>query len=364
MVTLAACGGGHSAQINDNDTPVVLKYATDLKLTEHEGYTEAAVRNPWDTTRTLHRYYLVDRDAPLPEGLADGSVIRVPVTNALIYSTVHNGLVNELGALDAIGGVCDAQYNTIPAIVDGIASGRIADCGNGMSPNLEKILALRPQVIMLSPFENNDRYGKVGELGIPIVECADYMENSPLARAEWVKFYGRLFGRTAEADSMFADTERRYLALKEVTAGTTLRPRVLIDQQYGQVWHVPGGASTMGIYITDAGGINPFGDNTTSGSIPLAPEKVLADAYNADVWLLRYNQATPKTLAELAADAPVNSQFAAFKSGNVWGCNTSVSGFYEETPYHPDRLLADLISILHPELSFPAPDYRYYRKMK
>lgn len=364
MVTLAACGGGHSVHNADEGTPVSLAYATNLKLTEHEGYTEAAVRNPWDTTRTLHRYYLVDRDAPLPEGLDNGSVIRVPVTNALIYSTVHNGLVNELDALDAIGGVCDAQYNTIPAIVDGIATGRIADCGNGMSPNLEKIIALHPQVIMLSPFENNDRYGKVGELGIPIVECADYMETSPLARAEWVKFYGRLFGRVAEADSMFADTERRYLALRDIAAKTTERPRVLIDQRYGQVWHVPGGASTMGIYITDAGGINPFGGNTTSGSIPLAPEKVLADAHDADVWLIRYNQATPKTLAELAGDAPVNSQFAAFKAGDVWGCNTSVSGFYEQTPYHPDRLLADLISILHPELSFPAPEHRYYEKMK
>ncbi len=162
----------------------------------------------------------------------------------------------------------------------------------------------------------------MGELGIPIIECADYMETSPLGRAEWVRFYGMLFGKQDVADKMFAETESNYLKLKQIANGLAIKPKVIIDQRYGQVWNVPGGVSTMGRLIEDAGGINPFASYERSGSVPLAPEKVLAEAHDADVWFVRYNQEKDKSLRELGNDAPVNSQFKAFKDGRVYGCNT------------------------------------------
>ena len=119
----------------------------------------------------------------------------------------------------------------------------------------------------------------------------------------------------------------------------------------------------MGRLIEDAGGINPFASYKQSGSVPLAPEKVLAEAHDADIWFVRYNQEKEKSMKELGNDAPVNSQFKAFKEGNVYGCNTKFVDFFEETPYHPDRLLEDYISLMHPELNIKG-EHHYFRKLK
>ncbi len=349
---LAGCKGSHASSSSESEgREVPMNYAENLTITEFPDFTEVTVRNPWDTVKTLQTYILVKRDSVVPENLPEGTLVKVPVTNALVYSTVHNSLITELGAMEAIGGICNAKYVNGEELKKRLAVGKIVDCGVSMSPDLEKIIKLRPQVIMLSPFENNDKYAKVGELGIPIIECADYMETSALGRAEWVRFYGMLLGKEDVAEKMFADTESNYLKLKEMATGLAIKPKVIIDQRYGQVWNVPGGISTMGRLIEDAGGINPFASYKQSGSVPLAPEKVLAEAHDADIWFVRYNQEKDKSMKELASDAPVNSQFKAYKDGRVYGCNTRYVDFYEETPFHPDRLLEDMISAMHPELS-------------
>ncbi len=361
---LASCKGSHASASSEEEGEVLpLKYAENLTVREFPDFTEVTVRNPWDTLKTLQKYILVERDSAMPAGLPEGTIIKVPVTNALVYSTVHNSLITELGAMDAIGGICNSKYVNGKELQARLASGRIVDCGVSLSPDLEKIIKLKPQVIMLSPFENNDKYAKVGELGIPIIECADYMETSPLGRAEWVRFYGMLFGKQDVADKMFAETESNYLKLKQIANGLAIKPKVIIDQRYGQVWNVPGGVSIMGRLIEDAGGINPFASYEQSGSVPLAPEKVLAEAHDADIWFVRYNQEKEKTMKELGNDAPVNSQFKAFKDGRVYGCNTRYVNFYEETPFHPDRILEDMVHIMHPELSSSAP-VRYYSLMQ
>ncbi len=361
---LASCKGSHASSSAEGEGEVLpMKYAENLTIREFPDFTEVTVRNPWDTLKTLQKYILVERDSAMPAGLPEGTIIKVPVTSALVYSTVHNSLITELGAIDAIGGICNSKYVNGKELQARLASGRIVDCGVSLSPDLEKIIKLKPQVIMLSPFENNDKYAKVGELGIPIIECADYMETSPLGRAEWVRFYGMLFGKQDVADKMFAETESNYLKLKQIANGLAIKPKVIIDQRYGQVWNVPGGVSTMGRLIEDAGGINPFASYKQSGSVPLAPEKVLAEAHDADIWFVRYNQEKDKSLRELGNDAPVNSQFKAFKDGRVYGCNTRYVNFYEETPFHPDLILEDMVHLMHPELSSSAPA-RYYSLMQ
>lgn len=363
--TLIGCGGSNSASsFSEKNHEGKLRYADNLTIRETPEYTEVTVRNPWDTVKTLQKYILVPKDRELPVKLPDGIVLRTPISNALVYSTVHIGLISSLGSMESIGGVCNAEYVNDTIILHRIATGKITDCGNSMSPDMEKIIKLHPQVIMLSPFENNDNYAKVGELGIPILECADYMETSALGRAEWIKFYALLFGKKAEGEKAFSETESRYLKLKKMAAGTGSRPKVIIDQRYGQVWNVPGGTSTIGRLIEDAGGTNPFAGYRQSGSVALAPEKVLATAHDADIWFVRYNQNQEKTLNELASDAPVNSRFKAYKTGNVYGCNTRNVNFYEETPFHPDRLLEDFVRAIHPELKDIGDNYHYYTKMK
>lgn len=363
-LTVASCGKGKNAENGGEHQIVPLKYAEYLKIKDYDGYEEVTIRNPWDTTKILHKYILVPKDSEMPPSLPKGDVIRTPVKNTLVYSTVHAGLMKELGAMDAIGGMCGTEYVNDPDLRQLIAQGKIADCGSTQTPVIERIIKLQPEAILLSPYENDDKYSKTGELGIPIIEGADYMEVSPLGRAEWVRFYGMLFGKKTVADSMFADTERKYLELKSKAATAANKPRVLMDQRYGSVWYVPGAESTTAKIIADAGGINPFDYIKKAGSESLSPEKVLYEAHDADIWFIKYFQDNDKTMEEFTKDSPANSQVKAFRQGNVYGCNTKKVNFFEETPYHPDRLLEDYISLMHPELNVGNGSRHYFKRLE
>ncbi len=361
---LASCGGGNNnISVNPNGDVIPLKYAENLSLTQYPDYVKAVVRNPWDTTKILHTYLLVPDSIDLPSNLPQGTIVRTPLKSSLVYSSVHNSLISELGAIEAIKGVCDAQYIHQKNLSDRIKSGVVADCGNSMTPNIEKIIKLNPDGILLSPFENSGSYGKLGQLGIPIVECADYMETSPLGRAEWMKFYGLLYGREHYADSLFNSTEKAYNHLKGLTVDSKEKPKVLVDRIYGSSWNVPAGHSTMGIFIEDAGGINPFSYIDRSGSTGLSGEQVLHKAGDSDIWIMRYSQSNDKTIKELSKDNAIYPQFKALKEGNVYGCNTSDVFFYEQVPFHPHWLLADLISIFHPNIATPNYNHHYFTKM-
>ncbi len=361
---LFSCKSGNAHFSEEHGDTVPISYAVNLKMVDFPGYTKVEIRNPWDTTRLLHTYLLVPKEDSLPKDMPNGTVVRTPLTSSVIYSSVHNSLVAELGAVDAITGICDVQYIHQPELVDCLVSGVIADCGNSMSPNIERIIELRPGAILLSPFENSNGYGKLSQLGIPVVECADYMETSPLGRAEWMKFYGRLYGRTEVADSLFSDTEKSYLSTKHLADGAVSRPRVLMDRIFGAAWNVPGAYSTMGRFIEDAGGANPFVEYKISGSTGIAPEQVLYRAGNADIWLMRYSQREDMTLSQLKSDNAIYGKFAPFINNNVYGCNTSVIYFYEEIPFHPQWLLKEFVSLIHPELVTDSLPTRYFKKMK
>lgn len=361
LFLLQSCGGNNT--VSSEGEEVELKYAENLSLKEFDGYTIAEIRNPWDTTKLLQKYVLLEEGVDVPEGFTPAQTVRVPLKKSIVYSSVHNGLINELGAPDAISGVCDAEYIYEPSIKSRIENGDIADCGNSMSPNIEKIIKVSPGAILLSPFENSGGHGKLSQAGIPIIECADYMETSPLARSEWMKFYGRLYGKKNEADSMFADTERKYLQLKEIGTSLSTHPKVLIDRIYGQSWNLPAGKSTMGIMIEDAGGINPFGDVKVSGSLQLSPEKVLYEAQDVDIWLIRFAY-TPLTLKSLGEDNKLYTQFKAYKEGRVYGSDSSKTRIFEDVAFHPQWLLGNLIALFHPELSLPTEEKTYFEKIE
>lgn len=340
-----------------------LKYAENLKIVSYDDYRVATLRNPWDTLEILHTYVLVGRDEPLPDSLPQGTVVRVPLQKAVIYSSVHCGLMEELGALAAVGGVCDLRYIDLPYIKEGCRTGRIADLGSGMNPDIEKLMALHPDAVMLSPFENSGGYGRLGKLDIPIIECADYMETSALGRAEWMCFYGLLFGAAPQADSLFAEVDSCYRRLKMRAKLSSTSLSIVSELKSGSAWYVPGGRSTIGRLFQDACGRYAFADDTHSGSVPLAFETVFDKAGDADVWLVKYNRDHDMSYADLEADYIGYTGFKAFKTRNVYGCNTAKVPFYEETPFRPDYLLSDLIQILHPEIG-DLGGLRYFCRLK
>jgi iron complex transport system substrate-binding protein len=385
ILLLTACRGGQTTSVQAVGDTIAFKYATQLTVVRYDGYTVVTLKNPWKDGKTLHQYVLVPAaNSPLEQcslatngtqelstlhsQLPNATFIRTPLRRSMIFSTVHCAMLMDLGKQDCIAGVADLKYIKIPWIQQQVKEGRISDVGDGLSPVVEKIIDQRPDALFLSPFENSGGYGKLEDIDIPIVECAEYMESSPLGRAEWLRFYGMLFGCEQKADSLFDAIDKNYNDLKALAAHHPSpniqhpSPTVLLDNVTGSVWYVPGGKSTIGQMIQDAGGSYPWAGDTHSGSVSLPFESVLEKAGEADVWLFRYSSDHDITYDELRSEHHGYNQFKAFREKNVYGCNVELSPFYEETPFRPDWLLNDFIRILHPELD-SLPPLRYYKKL-
>lgn len=360
----SACSGNGNAQAEtpeEGDT-LRLAYAHYLTIVKRKEFTQVTVRNPWDSAHVLHTYLLVDKRKPSPRVLPQGTVVRIPLERMLVYSAVHCGLFDELGALDAVGGVCDLSYIRLEKVRQRVRDGLVSDAGSSMSPDIERVIDLHPDGILLSPFENGS-YGRVGKLDIPLIECADYMETSALGRAEWMRFYGMLVGKGCEADSLFAEVEHAYQTLCNKVRGVKEKPVVLAELKQGSAWYVPGGRSVTGQMYADAGARYAFGSIAENGSVPLSFETVFHRARQADYWLVKYNQKQDKTYAELEQDYRPYSGFDAFRKRKIYGCNTAKVPYYEEIPFHPERLLKDLIAVFHPDM-FPDYKTRYFTPLE
>ena len=363
-VLLTSCMHRQSVpHATDADT-LNLRHAKYLTLVEHEDYTEVLIRNPWNDSKLLQRF-MINKGDNVGLRHVDGASLSSSSNHLAVFTTTHANLFEELGGIDAVAGVCETEYIANPRLCEALSAGRIRDLGSAMTPDRERIISLAPDLILLSPYENASTYGNLESLGIPIVQCADYMETTALGRAEWMRLYGRLVGKAREADSLFLAVEAQYYALKSLTdsIASEARPSVLFDTKNGSAWYVPGGRSTMAQLIHDAGGRYLFADNPKSGSVPLAFETVLDRGEQAHVWLIRYNNSRQRmTLPDLGSIYQPYTLFCAYRSGQVYGCNSAELTFYEETPFHPERLLRDYICILHPTL-LPADTLRYFHQL-
>ena len=363
VLLLTACGGrSKTSSAFTNGEILPLKYAENLTLIKGEGYTEARLRNPWDTTAILRTYILVEKDKPMPDHLPPGTIVRTPLSKALVYTGVHCALIHELGMVKSIGGICELQYIKVPEIIEGCQKGTIVNAGEGTNPDIEKIIDLHPDALLLSPYENSGGHGQVEKLKVPIIECADYMETSALGSAEWIRFYGLLFHQCAKADSIFAIVEKNYNELKALASSQAKKPKVMCELKSGSAWYVPGGRSTTGKLYMDAGADYLFSHYPNSGAVPLSFETVFDKAQEADVWLMKYNLPNDKTLSALREDYAPYTHFQAYREKQVYGCNTGHRTYYEDFPFHPDKVLKDLIKIFHPSL-LPEYELKYFSKL-
>ena len=378
VLLLTACRGGQSPRTQAGGDTLHFQYATLLSVVRYDGYTEVKVKNPWKPGTILHQYTLVPSDSTLflrPSGskraepgrtlhssLPEGTLVRTPLRRSMVFTTVHCAMLLSLDTQESIAGVADLKYIKIPWIHEQVALGRIADVGEGMSPVIEKIIDVRPDAILLSPVENSGGYGRLEEIDIPLIECAEYMEPTPLARAEWLRFYGLIYGCQQRADSLFQVVADNYRSLRTFAHQQHATKTALVDKVTGSVWYVPGGRSTIGQMIADANGRYPWASDDHSGSVSLPFEAVLERGGEADVWFFRYSGDHDITYQELAREHHGYDQFRAFRQHQAYGCNVERSNFYEETPFRPDWLLSDLIRILHPDLP-NLPPLRYYKPL-
>lgn len=386
-ITLTACQGGKTAAgMEEGGDTLQMKYAQLLTIVSHDegSYTEVKVHNPWKEGTELHRYILVPKgkegDATMAKlaGQAHGEgkaaatlgvktdTVRTPLESNLVFTAPHCQLLTELGCQNAITGVCDKDYINIPDIksraqADAKVAHPIMDCGSSMQPDIERIIALHPEALLISPFENNGGYGKLDKLRIPIIETADYMETSPLGRAEWIKLYGLLLG-SSKADSLFSAIEKEYLQLKAEAAKLPLGLSILTERKTGNVWYVPGGKSTMGILLRDAHAKYIFADDQHSGSLSMSPEQIIAKGNQVDVWAFKYFGGNALTKQDLLAEYQGYQALKAFQTGTVYETNTSCEPYFELTSFHPEILLREFTILSHPEAGDKFGKLRFYKK--
>ena len=364
---LVACTGSSSARKEKTEenggSQIEIKYAQGFSIRHFKEYTLIVVRNPWDTTHILEKYILVDRNKKIPIHLPEGTVVKIPVQRAATCSSIFAGEYKKLGDIGKIVAVSEPQYVDIPEIKEGLTSGKIADLGITVSLNAEKLIASKPDVLIISPFEESmhDRFKKNG---ICVVKDASYMEESPLGRTEWIKFEAAFLGKDSLANEMFSKIEKRYINLCHRISKTKNRPTVFTEKKFGDSWYVAGGNSYMGNFMKDAGANYLWSDLHVSGSKPFSFETVFSKAIHAQYWLIKYNNVQfDLTYKQLGEEYELYKNFNAFKNKTIFAVNSGNTPFYEVGPLEPDVILADLVSIFHPEI---LPNYKakYYLKLK
>ena len=375
LVVLFLLIGCASAEL---PTAVPLRYAKLLRMTEQPDYIWSEVVNPWDTTQVLHQYLLIDKGVSsekvrtLQTQHKTAVVVRTPLQRSLMQSTVHASLALQLGAQQQLVGLCDTAYIVAPEL----KKLHLSDFGRGDQPNVERIIAAQTDACWFAPFEEM-RYTSLERANIPVIDCADYLETTPLGRAEWMRFYGRLWGKSQLADNLFEQEVRQYEDLAQKikessessqnslrnTRNLSHKPRVWLDLPWQSTWYVPGGKSYLSALIADAGGDYALQNNDQSGSLPLPLERAWKYAQQAEVWIIKGGQEVPSDYTELSQLSRVYSQFPAVRSHRVWVCNTMQVPYYEQTPFFPALLLREWCQMLGTLTQDSATFLRYFHPL-
>lgn len=372
LLAIAACGGnGKNGKCGRG-----MEYAQCLSLYEEDGYKVVEIADPWNRNKILQKYVLVPktecaatdgvqtedgcqngRPNGKPDGrnIPEGTIIHVPIDHIIVYSSVHASIIDALGAAGRISGVCESQYITCQAVKDGVTAGTITDCGNSLSPNIERVADAKGEIIIATPFENSN-YGTAEKLGLPIVECADYMETSPLARSEWIRLFGALLCIEDKADSLFRQVKTEYLEIKETVAKEIesrqlKRPTLLVERRYGSSWGIPGGNSYVAHLYADAGADYIFSGLDAESTVNMSFENVLSTAIDADIWLFKYWNPTDMTYSDLEAEYKLYNRFKSFREHRIYACNTFESTYYDDIVLRPQSILKDLTAVFHPSLT-------------
>ena len=323
------------------------------------------ITNPWQGAAFEQKILLVRNHEAVPKGFA-GQVVNTPVKSVVCLSSGYVAMFDALGQIDKVKGVSGINFITNQHIRN--PKSQVADVGYDANLDFERIVALRPDVVMMYGVagENSLITSKLRELGIPYMYIGDYVEQSPLGKAEWLYVAAELTDQQERADSLFGAVCHNYQALAAQVADKTLsRPKVMLNTPYRDVWFLPPMKSYMVRLITDAGGEAYASDTEGNTSQPIDAEKAYLLASQADIWL---NVGGCTSLAELTAQNPRFAEMPIVRECRVWNNNlrrttSGGSDFWESGIVRPDLILQDLVSILHPEIA-ETKELVYYEQLR
>lgn len=374
VIMICSCNGKPSGgQIQtavDRVLPDGNRYATHFKITESANYRILEIIEPWQgAAGVTQKWYLIEGDESVVADLpGDGRILKVPLQRIVCMSATHVAMVAALGLEDVICGVSGTGLIFNNNARSAIASGQIREVGYDESMNRELLVQMSPDLIIAYGVgsESVSHHVKLAELGLQVMYNADYIETHPLGKAEWIRVFGVLLGRSAVADSIFRESEEEYKKIQEaVNTKVSDRPKVMLGLPWKESWYISPGNSYMSKLIEDAGGLYLWDDLRSDFSMPFNLENVYIRAVNADYWL---NPGTAARLSDIVAIDHRLSTLKAFSEKRVYNNNmmmtrSGANDYWETGTLRPGLILKDMAMIFDSVL-FHGDTPRFFRQLQ
>lgn len=343
-------------------------HAKGFKISYHKHYKVVRIMSPFEKSTDTLTYVLVQRGTPSPIGYKDSQVIEIPVRSMVAMSSLHIGLVGFLGCEDILTGMGNLKYVSSTKVLSRIQAGKIVEVGKDQGLNEELLVNMHPDLIMAtgSPVSKVSRYESLHQAGIPVMVNSEWVETTPLGRAEWVKLLAALINKEGEVNRKFARVEQEYQRLVRLAGKVTVRPSLITGMNSKDAWYVPNGDSYVNRFFQDAGASYHWAGTKATGSLPLSFETVYPIALQADFWL-NVSIGNIRTKQDVLARDVRYADFNAFKNNHIYSYNNRMNAqgandYWESGAVNPHLVLADLIRIIHPEL-LPEHELIYYKSI-
>ena len=347
---------------NERKTPVsekieakskLLKYAKGFSVEDYGDYKILEIKNPWPKAEKSYKYLLLgNKKSPLPQGEFDAT-IEIPIKKIVVTSTTHIPALELLNVEQTLVGFPGIDYISSEKTRKRIEKGLVRQLGKNEGINTEVLLELQPDVVIGFGIDGTNRtFETIKKSGIPVIFNGDWVEASPLAKAEWIKFFGLVFNREKEADSIFKTIETNYLEAKKLALKAQKKPTVLSGAMHNDIWYLPNGTSTEAQLLKDANTHYLWNDSEGTGSLSLSFETVFVKAKDAEIWLSPSNY---ESLEALKNGNELHTMFKPFQNNTIY-TSTNTKGasggvlYFELGTTRPDLVLKDIIKICHPEL--------------
>ncbi len=346
-----------------------IRHAKGFSISYFNHYKIVRILSPFEKSTDTASYILLQRGMPKPKGYPGSRVIEIPIRSLVAMSSLHIGLVGFLDAENVLTGLGNIKYVSSPKVIEKIKRGEIFEAGKDQTLDEEKLIIKHPDLVMAtgSPVAKMNRFQSLNDAGVPVLINSEWIETTPLGRAEWVKLLAALLNQETLVNEKFARVEKEYKRLSQLAKKIKNKPSILTGMNSKSAWFIPNGNSYMAGFLHDAGGTFHWSNTKSTGSLPLDFEAVYPVALNADYWL-NISITDLRTKKDMLARDKRYADFKSFKSGNIYNYNkrmnaSGANDYWESGAVNPQQVLADLIKILHPEL-LPEHELVYYRKVE
>lgn len=337
-----------------------IHYAKGLEIYKHNGFTIVKITSPWPNAKEQFTYILQEKNGIIPDSLKQFMAISVPIKSIVVTSTTHIPALELLGVENTLVGFPNTDYISSVKTRKLIATGKVREVGTNETLNTEVLIDMNPDVIVSFGLNNsNPTLDNLKKSGLKVMLNGDWTEQSPLGKAEWIKFFGALYGLDSKANTLFSAIEKEYKNTLALAQKATRKPTVLSGAMFQEQWYVPQGESWASLFLKDAKANYLWADSKGTGSLSLPFETILEKAQEAEYWI---SPGDFSSLQQMSESNPHYKQFDAFQNKKVYSyaINKGAKGgivYFEWSPTRPDWVLKDLIKIFHPEL---LPDHKLF----